>query len=400
MNLKIIATDLSASLKTYLRSKGTLFWSVAFPVLLILLFGAIFSGGNNNYDLYVKNFDYSNGNMITQVLKENNIDLDFMGNYTNFYDGIYEQFNQTNVTTVKVISDNEALTEKDLQKYIQSHKGKIKSLLIFPKDYGIHLGHALAHKDIGLAENITLMMDPTDTQRNSIIVSVVSQFVGTSNLMLAEGNNFIRFNTNSIIQERYEYVDFFIPGIIGLSVMTSGIYGSIERNTKFRKNGILKKLSTTPITRGEWIFAKMLFMLILAFISTGTILTVGRVVWNVAVQINIYMFILIISASFAFSGLGLIITRFVREEETADSAGGAITFPMMFLAGTFFPLETMPEFLRIVAHALPLYYVNEGLRAAMILKDTTIALQNSIIVFVFAAIVFAIGTIITSWKED
>ena len=272
--------------------------------------------------------------------------------------------------------------------------------MIIPKDYGIYLGRALTQKKIGLAENITLMLDPTDTQRNSIILSVVSQFVGTANLMFAEGDNFIRFNTSSIIQERYDYIDFFIPGIIGLSVMTSGIYGSIERNTKFKKNGILKKLSTTPITRGEWIFAKMLFMLILAFISTGIILTVGILVWGVAVQINIYMFILIISASFAFSGLGLIVTRFVREEETADSAGGAITFPMMFLAGTFFPLETMPEFLRVIARALPLYYVNEGLRAAMILKDTPLALQNSIIVFVFAIIVFAIGAIITSWKED
>jgi ABC-2 type transport system permease protein len=400
VNIKIVAGDFSASLKTYVRNKGTLFWSIAFPVLLILLFGAIYSGGSNNYDIYVKNFDYANGTIITQVFKQSDIEVDFMEDHTNFYDAIYQQFNQTNVTTVRVISDSEARNEKELQEYIQSHKGKIKSLLIIPKDYGIHLSRALTQKKIDLAENMTLMMDPTDGQRNSIILSVVSQFTGFSNLMLAEGNNFIRFNTSSIIQERYEFIDFFIPGIIGLSVMTSGIYGSIERNTKFRKNGILRKLLTTPITRGEWIFAKMLFMLFLAFVSTSVILVVGILVWGVAVQINIYMFILIISASFAFSGLGLIITRFVREEETADSAGGALTFPMMFLAGTFFPLETMPEFLRVIAQALPLYYVNEGLRAAMILKDTTAALWNSIVVFIFAAIVFAVGTIITSWRED
>ena len=400
MNLKIIISDLSASLKTYLRSKGTLFWSIAFPVLLILLFGAIFSGGSENYDLYVKNFDYSNGEMITQFLNQNNMSLDFIGHHENFYDAIYQQFNTTNITTIRIISDSDAHNENELEEYIQSHKGKIKSLLIIPDDYGMNLGRALTKKNIDLADNISLMLDPTDAQRNNIILSVMSQFVGISNLILAEGDNFLRFNTSSIIQERYEYIDFFIPGIIGLSVMNSGIYGSIERNTKFRKNGILRKLSTTPITRGEWIFAKMLFMLFLAFISTVTILIVGIVIWNVAIQIIIYMFILIISASFAFSGIGLIITRFVREEETADSAGGAITFPMMFLAGTFFPLDMMPEFLRVIAQILPLYYVNEGLRAAMILKDNSTSLWNSIIVFVFAVIVFAIGTIITSWKED
>ncbi len=397
MRLKVVVTDFVANVKMYVRSKGTLFWSLAFPILLILIFGAIFSGGVGSYNLYVKNYDYENGEFIASMIKNNTGIGSSLGNFTNFYDAIYHQFNNTNVTKIRIIKDSDAANDDELQEYIE--KNKIKAVMVIPENYGLNLGLAIMQHNASLAENITLMLDPSDATTNNVIISVVSQFIGQSNLMIAEGANYVNFNTSSIIQKRYEYIDFFIPGVIALTVMTNSIYGSIERDTKFRKNGILRKLSTTPVTRGEWILAKMFFMLFLGFISAFIILLVGVAVWGVAVQINMYMFILIIFTSFAFSGIGMIITRFVREEETAASAGGAVTFPMMFLAGTFFPLETMPSFLQMIAKFLPLYYVNEGLRDAMILENASGALTNTLIISIFAAIVFVIGVVVTTWKE-
>jgi len=96
----------------------------------------------------------------------------------------------------------------------------------------------------------------------------------------------------------------------------------------------------------------------------------------------------------------LFIGRFVKEEETADTAAGAITFPMMFLAGTFFPLQQMPQFLQDFARILPLYYVNEGLRNSMINLDYGKATYYTLIVFVFACVFFIAGVLLTKWKED
>jgi ABC-2 type transport system permease protein len=188
--------------------------------------------------------------------------------------------------------------------------------------------------------------------------------------------------------------------MIGFTIMTSCIYGSIERNTKFRKDGILRKLLTMPITRTEWIFAKMLFMLFLSFISTTVIILVGIIIYDLNVIINLFSIIIIISTSFLFTGMGMLISRFVRDEETADMAGGAITFPMMFLAGTFFPLDQMPEFLRNIAQILPLYYVNEGLRNAMIYLNTEKTIFFTFIVIVFALVFFISGAILTKWQEN
>jgi ABC-2 type transport system permease protein len=72
---------------------------------------------------------------------------------------------------------------------------------------------------------------------------------------------------------------------------------------------------------------------------------------------------------------------------------------MMFLSGSFFPLEMMPGFLQKIARILPLYYGNEGLRAAMVFADNMAALRCSVIIGVFAAVVFLVGIMTTKWEE-
>jgi ABC-2 type transport system permease protein len=102
---------------------------------------------------------------------------------------------------------------------------------------------------------------------------------------------------------------------------------------------------------------------------------------------------------FAFVGIGMILTRFVREAQSAAAAANAISFPMMFLSGSFFPIELMPGFLQTFAKTLPLYYVNEGLRAAMIFDDNLAALRASAVIGAFAAVVFILGIMATKWEE-
>ena len=155
--------------------------------------------------------------------------------------------------------------------------------------------------------------------------------------------------------------------------------------------------------RSKWI---MVLFFILIFFSLTSSVEAADDWWNITwgyrvkVEINPLMIIIIIATSFLFSGIGMIIGRFVKEEETADVAGGAITFPMMFLAGTFFSLDMMPEFLQTFAKILPLYYVNEGLRNAMIYLNQSEAIINTIYVLIFAIVFFVTGLFLTKWKED
>jgi ABC-2 type transport system permease protein len=376
MNLIFVGHDLVANIKGWMRSPGTVFWTVLFPILLILIFGAIFSTGDDiELDLVVQDFDES---LISKEFVET---LD-------------------NISGVNVIMLDK---DKDPREYMQEEDKS--ALLTIPRGLNSTIIEYIETKFNPFEKfndtiNFTLYFNPSDQTTTSILRSIITSVIHFFNLNITGGQSIFGINEESSISEDFEYIDYFLPGIIGFTIMTSCIYGSIERNTKFRKDGILRKLLTTPITRSDWILSKMLFMLFLSFISTLVILIVGILVWQINLKINLFVFLLIIATSFLFSGIGMIIGRFVKEQETADMAGGAITFPMMFLAGTFFPLDQMPDFLQSIAQLLPLYYVNEGMRNAMIYGNLHKTLFFTGFVLVFSAIFFIIGVFLTKWDED
>ncbi len=369
MNLGFIASDVKASFKQWYRSIGTVFWTILFPVLLILIFGLIFAGPDEiSYELVVQNHDET-------------------AHSSNFL----AQLENTSILTLKQIN-----TSKNITKYMNSndyHNG-----LVIPENFGQSIEESKINNSS--TSVLSFHYDPSQESTTSIVRTVVSSMLQEFNLMIAEGRHVLNLDVEEIIEEDFDFIDYFVPGMIGFTIMNSCIYGSIERNTKFRKDGILRKMQTMPITRMDWVLSKMLFMLFLSFLSTSVILLVGIFVWGLSIHITIFAFIIIIATSLLFSGMGMIIGRFVKEEETADMAGGAITFPMMFLSGTFWAFEQMDPLVQLIAQTIPLYYVNEALRNTMIYANLDKTLYFTGFVLLFAAVFFIIGIVVTKWKED
>ena len=382
MNFRFIFHDLYANIKAWTRSPGTVFWSILFPVLLILIFGAIFSNTG----------DYEAG-IVVQNLDE--------ADETGFTENFTKTLDEIPALDIKMIDKNIDITE-----YMQDEG--YSSALQIPEGFGKKISEYIAagyNPSIKIDNdsfpfNLTLFTDPSDQTTTSIVRTVLIGVIHEFNMRITGGESIIGVNEENTYGEEFSYIDFFVPGMIGFTIMTSMIYGSIERNTKYRKDGILRKLLTMPITRAEWILAKMLFMLFLSFLSTIVIILVGVLAWGLNININAFFILLVIATSFMFSGMGMIIGRFVKDQEVADMAGGAITFPMMFLAGTFFPLEQMPQFMQSIAQVLPLYYVNEAFRNAMIRLDFDKTIYFTSFVLVFAIVFFILGVLLTKWKED
>lgn len=369
MNTRFIIADVKVSLKQWMRSKGTVFWTILFPILLILIFGSIFSGtGETNYALVVQNTD----------------------------DTIHSSMFLDQLENISMITIEEIDRSEDIASYMQEHG--FSSGLLIPSDFGTSIEQSSMNSS--RSSLITFYFDPSQQTTTSIVQTIVSSTLQEYNLALSGGRHVISLQQEEIIADDFSFIDYFVPGMIGFTIMTSCIYGSIERNTKFRKDGILRKMQTMPVSRMDWILSKMLFMLFLSFLSTSVILLFGMIVWGVQIHITIFSIIIIIATSLLFSGMGMIISRFVKEEETADMAGGAITFPMMFLSGTFFSFEQMPSYLQLVAQGLPLYYVNEGLRNTMIYADMDKTLYFMSFVLLFAVTFFIVGVLLTKWKED
>jgi ABC-2 type transport system permease protein len=104
---------------------------------------------------------------------------------------------------------------------------------------------------------------------------------------------------------------------------------------------------------------------------------------------------MILLGSILFSGIGIILSGVIRDVEAASAVGNAIAFPMMFLSGTFFPLELMPNFIQTISKGLPLTYFSEGLKYSMLYKYPESIYMN---MAVLAVVFITIGALVTRWK--
>jgi len=369
MNPRVISANLVVSIKTFYREKSVMFFTLAFPIILILVFGTIFMNEDNvSFGLYVQDLDQTNAS--AQLVKT----LDLNGRF-------------------KITEIDPAI---NATQYVKNNK--LNLVLIIPKGYETSLMQRMVLNDPNASVTITYIYDPSSSSSSTKMQILNSVFEGMNQGMSGKPP-FIRSAETSILTKKYRFIEFFVPGIIAMSIMTSSLSGAVNVNAELRQKGVIRKLSTTPITRTDWILSNILYQFILAVISTIAILLVSYAVFNVILQINAWLLVFILLDVFAFAGIGMMLTRVAKDAESAAAAANAIMFPMMFLSGSFFPLEMMPGFLQTFARMLPLYYVNEGLRASMVVVDNMTALRYSAIIGIFAAVVFVLGILATKWEE-
>jgi ABC-2 type transport system permease protein len=150
--------------------------------------------------------------------------------------------------------------------------------------------------------------------------------------------------------------------------------------------GTLDGMMVAPINRLSIIVGKTLAQTARGLLQGVLILILASVLFGVSIQGNILLvFGLLLLGVFSFVGLGVVLTSFAKDQETAMMIMMTLMFPMMFLGGVFFSVDEMPQPLPYVARALPLTYATEGLRAIqtwsipIVLVDATVLLAYTII---------------------
>jgi ABC-2 type transport system permease protein len=375
---RVIGANLVVSITTFFREKSAMFFTIAFPIILILVFGTIFLNQDNvSFDLHVQDRDQTSSS--AQLVKA----LELNGKF-------------------RITAVDPAI---DAAQYAKDKKASLA--LVIPVGYEKALARRLglmggipnaAFRDPNASVTVTYIYDASASSTSTKIQLLLAGLAVVNQGMSGQPP-FIRAAETSILAKKYRFIEFFVPGIIAMSVMTSSLSGAVTMNAELRQKGVIRKLSTTPITRTDWILSNILYQFVLAVISTVAILVVSYAVFSVRLQINAWLFVFLVLEVFAFGGIGMILTRVANEAESAAAAANFIMFPMMFLAGSFFPIEMMPGFLQRIARILPLYYVNEGLRASMVSVDNTAALRDAAMIGVFAAVVFVLGISTTRWEE-
>ncbi|MFH0897051.1 MAG: ABC transporter permease [Candidatus Bathyarchaeota archaeon] len=325
------------------------------------------------YDLYVQNQDLTGGKA------------------TYWSDTFVASLNATNVFNIKTVDASLNGTDYALA-------NRLSTLLIIHSGFNASANMALYSNGASTA-NITVVYDQS-TSSGPAVRGIVLSIVDRLNFKLSQGVEYLSVQDLAIAPKRFSFIDFFIPGIIGMTAMTTSIFTSVSISARFKQNGIFQKLATTPLKRHEWILSRTIYNVLISYVGMTVMVLMGIVIFKMNMTLDAIALLLVTMTSLMFTGLGMIIARFVIDPEAADAAANVITFPMMFLSGSFFQLSQMPSFLQTIAHALPLTYVNEGLRAAMIFGQTQQAIINTAIITVLGIAFIIVGSLITKWEED
>jgi ABC-2 type transport system permease protein len=196
------------------------------------------------------------------------------------------------------------------------------------------------------------------------------------------------------------YVDFLLPGIVGIAIMGSAIDLTVGVIAGYRASGALKKIATTPQSSLEWNLSRVISGMVVVILSVVVALLAAWLAFGCVPKVNAVAVLLMISGAVMFMGFGMAIAYIVRDREAANMAAFTVTFPLMLVSGSLFPVGQLPSFLQLVAALSPLTYLNDGLRSAMVTGNMGGAMTDLAIVSILAIMLFSVGTMAIKWRED
>ena len=320
-----------ANVKTFTRDRAALFWTLAFPLIFVVLFGSIFTGGQSRRDIGWADLDQSPAS--------------------------------ADLRAAFVAVPNVNLTEgseSGLQAKMRS--GGLYAVIVVPKGYG----DALATGHGGDAARLVVYTDPTQQAQTASAIQLVQGVLAGVNQRISGQPPLVGFATQTIQTQNLSFISYLVPSILGMALMQLGLFSAIPLVAD-REKLILKRLSATPLRRWQLVGSNVLMRLLIAVVQTVIIIAVGSRLYGVQISGNIVLLAaLVVLGSMAFIALGYVIASFARTEEAANGMTSVVQFPLMFLSGTFFPIDEMPDFLKTIARALPLTYLSDALRQVMV----------------------------------
>lgn len=349
-----------ADLKMLFRNKQASFWALMFPLMFTVIFGLFFGKNSTNGTVIIIN------NSKSEIAK----------------------------TIETTITDSKLFTIDTTEKNIDNartmvKKGKVGGVIIIPEGFGDPIPTS--------TRSITVINDPGNATTNTILLGFLDKF----NTEMTYQMNGIKATAFQIVEEKTNtnkltYFDFVLAGMFGLALMNASIMGIAVGMNKYREDKILKRITTAPIKTWWFISAEVLSRLVLNFLQITIIYVVGRYIFDAHMYGSIYLIYLVaLIGAIMFQLIGFAMASVVRTVDAAQGAAMAITIPMMFLGGIFFPIDTLPRWLYSVVQFLPLAPLLRIMRG-VILEGASIMTDPNNLIIVGAWIVGCL--IIASWK--
>jgi len=319
------------STRRFFRDRLALFFGVLFPLIFLFVFGGIFgkSGGNVSFSVAVIN--HSSSQYATEFINQ-----------------------ETSNKILKVDPTVTTLSEAEAK----MDRNQLDATVILPVNFGNTVkGQAYP------SGNVEVYYTNNNAQSGQALISILQTEFQTINTKFIKVPTPFTASGKELNQRSLSQFDYTFSGLLGFSIIGLGIFGPINVFPELKKQGILRRLHTTPIRVWQYFLSTMVSQAIIGLISIAIMFVTAIAVFHLKVVGNYFEIILFLTLSIVMIlGIGLAIGGWGKNERQVAPLANIVVFPMMFLSGTFFPRYDMPIWLQHVTNYLPLTPVIDGIR--------------------------------------
>ena len=369
-----------------LRNRMMLIMLVLMPLLMMTMAGFMFPSSTSISDVSValvnKDEGYGNYSSASAVL------IAALGTM----EGITDMMTITNASTLD-----------EVRSMIQ--EGEVEGGLVIASNFTSNLM-------TGKQGTITIITDQTNPQMSMLLQIALKEVLEQMGTWLAQQNiqglpavnasNSLAMvkpynvQTEGAVTGDFSYFDFIAPGLMAMTVMMSVMTGLPAAISHEREVGTLDGMMVAPVSRFAVIFGKTLAQTVRGMLQGTIILALAVALFGVTIHGSILLiFVLLLVGVFSFVGLGVVITSFAKDQETAMMVMMALMFPMMLLSGVFFPTQQMPWYMQNISKALPLTYAATALRKVMVLgADVSMIATELAVLIGFGVVMITIAVLV------
>ncbi|MCL2477543.1 ABC transporter permease [Candidatus Bathycorpusculum sp.] len=367
------------------RNRMGLVLLIVMPLFMMVMVGFIYPSGGASLN-----------NMPIAMVNE---DAGFNGSYLpsqTFFTTLQSINDQTGMMTLTTASSLEEVTD-----LVQ--RGELSGGIVIPSNFS----QSILSGEQG---TIIIVTDQSNPQISATINAVLSGVFDGMSTAMAQQNVLLMNPTlnqttalavvkpltvqsQGVVPGNPSYFDFIAPGLMAMTVMMSVMTGLPVAISHEKELGTMDGMMVAPVNRLSILLGKTLAQTLRGLIQGAIILALAIGIFGVAIQGNILLvFALLLLGVFSFVGLGIVITSFTKDQETAQMLMMTLMFPMMFLSGVFFPIQQMPGFMQAISHFLPLTYAADALRKVMVLGAGVSQISTELLILTgFGVVMIAIA---------
>ena len=322
-----------ANAREFLRDRMAMFLVLLLPVALAAFFGLIFGGdGGFTLQLGVANEDAGPaGGQFLAGLEASE--------------------------TEKVLSLHIGTRAEMLEAL---NKGEVSMVIVLPQDLTALLS-------AGEPATVEVFYDPARPTSAGVGLGLVRTLLSEANLALSGSPRLLVMAERSVQTHPLRAIDFHVPGLLGIALLWLGLFGTALPLVQQREGQVLRRLSVTPLTPALLLAAQVAWRVTVGLLQAALFLLVGYLGFGVAVIGNWLLFAGAVTlGALVFVSLGYFLAGLASSAEGVSAVVQIVNFPLMFLSGSLFAVETLPDFLRPLVAAMPLTYLSDALRQIMV----------------------------------